>query len=118
VGDAATIRNTAGTSPEPEASCTVLDPEFNEPVELPIGFTAWWTLTADGEVTVDTAGSDFDTVLGIYVADEAGMTQVACVDDAESLQGAVTFVADAGTTYLIQAGGYGYQTGQLELAVR
>lgn len=125
VGATDMVRNTAGTSPDPEASCTFFDPELGEPIEVFIGHTAWWTLEGTAaDVTVDTAGSSFDTVLGIYVLTEEGFAQVACVDDVftdpdqGTAQAWVTFAADAGVTYYIQAGGYGYSTGRLELAVR
>ena len=68
-----------------------------------------------GPVTVDTAGSDYDTVVAVYTADGAGgFTPVpdACVDDVplepigRTLQSAVTFDTVAGTTYYVQIGGY------------
>jgi len=125
VGESDRIRDTAGTSPEPEAPCTVIDPEFGEPIEVPVTNTAWWTLEGTGgEVTVDTAGSAFDTVVGVYLTDADGLAQVACVDDifepAEqpSLQARVTFATEPGVSYLIQVGGYGFSTGRLELSVR
>lgn len=125
VGGSDLVRNTAGASPEPEAACTIMDPELGEPIELFISHTAWWTLEGTGtEVTVDTAGSSFDTVLGIYVLTEEGFAQVACVDDVftDPDQGTslawVTFGTDTGVTYYIQAGGYAYSTGRLEIAVR
>lgn len=124
-GESDVVRNTAGTSPEPEAPCTLIDPEFGEPVELPLGYTAWWSVQGTGgEVTVDTAGSGFDTVVAVYVDTGEGLTQVGCVDDVlsdpdrASLQASITFGTDVGQTYLVQAGGFGYATGRLELAVR
>jgi hypothetical protein len=125
VGESDVVRNTAGTSAEPEAPCTMIDPELGEPVELPFGYTAWWIVEGTGgEVTVDTAGSGFDTVVAVYVDSGEGLSQVGCVDDVMidpahgSLEAAITFATDAGTTYLVQAGGFGYATGRLELAVR
>jgi hypothetical protein len=124
-GESDSLRDTSGTSPDPEAPCTMIDPELGEPVELPFGHTAWWSVVGTGgEVTVDTAGSSFDTVLAVYAADgDGGLTQLGCVDDVfdgevGSLQASITFETDAGATYLVQAGGYGGSTGRLELAVR
>jgi hypothetical protein len=113
VGETVEVR-TGGTADEPEAPC-VIDGEF----EVPLGHTAWWSFVGTGgEVTVDTAGSDFDTVLGIYTDDgSGGLTQVACVDDVDSLQARVTVATDAGVTYLIQAGGFLGQAGSLVLAL-
>jgi hypothetical protein len=124
-GESDSVRNTAGASPEPEAPCTMIDPEFGEPVELPIGYTAWWTVEGTGgDVTVDTAGSSFDTVLAVYTSDgEEGFSQVGCVDDVfdgedGTLQASLTFGTDAGATYFVQVGGFGGSTGRLELAAR
>jgi hypothetical protein len=80
-----------------------------------------------GEVTVDTAGSDFDTVAAAYVRDGSGsFAELACVDDVpldpvgRTLQSAVSFPTTAGTTYYVQVGGFpGFQSyGQLRVAVR
>ncbi len=112
VGDTVTV-NTNGTAPEPEAPCA---DEFGE---YPIGKTAWWTFTGTGgDVTVDTAGSDFDTIVGVYVEDGGGgFVNVACNDDVDSLQARLTVSTDAGVTYYIQAGGYAGQSGTLVLSV-
>jgi len=66
--------------------------------EVPFGHTAWWTFTGSGgDVTMDTAGSDFDTVVGVYVLNGGAFEQVGCVDDVfdpeteeGSLQAAIT----------------------------
>ena len=114
---------TGGTAVEPEQPCTV---EFDGNVEeLPFGHTAWWTFTGTGgEVTVDTAGSNFDTIVGVYVPDGGGFDQVGCVDDVfdpdteeGSLQSRVTVDTIAGQTYYIQAGGFGGDAGTLVLAL-
>jgi hypothetical protein len=124
IGESALVRDTGGASPEPEVPCSVVDPEVGEPVELPFGFTAWWTLEGTGgELTVDTAASDFDTVVGIYTVDGEGFVQVACVDDVvmgdtATTRASIIFGTDAGVTYFVQAGGYGYSSGRLEVDVR
>lgn len=117
IGESVSVR-TGGTDPGAEASCIVESTEGD--FEVPIGHTAWWTFTGTGgDVTVDTAGSDFDTVLGIYTDDGSGLTQVACVDDTvEGLQAAVTIGTDAGVTYFVQAGGFDTSTGTLVLTVQ
>jgi hypothetical protein len=123
MGDAVSVRSTAGTAAEPEAGCIAVDPEGFE-YEVPIGHTAWWVVDGTGgEVTIDTAGSAFDTVVGVYVLGEEGYSQIGCVDDVQvgpdewSLQAAITVGTDAGTAYYLQVGGFGGETGQLELAV-
>lgn len=117
IGDAVSVR-TGGTAVEPEAPCLFEDPESGESFELPFGHTAWWSLEGTGDaVTIDTAGSSFDTVLAVYVEGAAGLEQVACVDDVDTLQAVVTIATEAGTTYLVQAGGFGESAGVLELRV-
>ena len=73
--------------------------------------TVWYTVAGTGgEITVDTAGSSFDTVIAVYEGG-AGGEVVACVDDTplepigRTLQGSATFATTAGTTYWIQVGG-------------
>ena len=83
-----------------------------EPVETcaPFGNTVWYavTLDSDANVRVDTAGSEYDTTLAVWVG--SGFNDavlVACNDDIfDSLQAAVTFSATAGTTYFVQAGAF------------
>jgi hypothetical protein len=119
-----TIRIVTGGNAEPaEEPCTFVDPETNEEFEVPFGFTAWWTFVGTGgPVTIDTAGSNFDTVLGVYTGSPGSFTQVACVDDVSdptfSLQSRVTIDTVAGVTYYVQAGGFGGSTGRLQLVVR
>jgi hypothetical protein len=79
-------------------------------------------------VTVDTAGSDYDTVIAVYTAAGGGFVPVpdACVDDVpvqpvgRTLQAAVTWQTVAGTTYYVQIGGYPQSLpyGNLRVAVR
>jgi hypothetical protein len=114
---------TGGNAELAEEPCTFVDPETNQEFEVPFGFTAWWTFVGTGgPVTIDTAGSNFDTVLGVYTGSPGSFTQVACVDDvfdpAFSLQARVTIHTTAGVTYYVQAGGFGGSTGRLQLVVR
>jgi hypothetical protein len=120
VGDSAN-QQTKAASQHPEAVCApVFEPE--EPEEeheengedfgLPLGKTVWYSVEGDGgPLTVSTSGSNFDTIVGVYVADGESLVQVDCVDDVFnggfSLQAEVTWVTEPGQTYLIQAGGFG-----------
>lgn len=116
-GEAVSVA-TGGTAVAPEAPCVFEDAETGEAFELPFGHTAWWSVAGTGDVvTVDTAGSSFDTVLAVYVPGEAGLEQVACVDDVETLQAWVALATEPGTEYLVQAGGFGESAGTLELRV-
>ena len=117
------LTNTGLTSPDPEAPCTV-EFEEGEIIDVPIGSTAWWTFKGNGrDVTVNTAGSKFDTVLAVYWLDGSDLVQVACVDDVGDGE-SFTFLAratvptEAGETYYVQAGGYGGQSGRLQVTVR
>ena len=116
VGETVRVR-TRGNAIEPEAPCTI---EFDgEMFDVPIGRSAWWTFEGTGgDVLIDTAGSDFDTAVGVYVDDGAGgFEQIGCVDDDQSLQAAITVATEASVTYWIQAGGAGDQGGNLILSV-
>lgn len=75
------------------------------------GATLWWTWTAptNGPVQVDTLGSDFNTMLGVYTGSAVNaLTVVASNDNAPGVSSGpslVTFNAVAGTTYQIVVGG-------------
>ncbi len=75
------------------------------------GKSIWysWTAPTNGSVSVDTSGSGFDTLLGVYTGSSvAKLTKVASNDDASPgvLTSAVGFKATAGTTYYIAVDGY------------
>src|SRR5687768_8004533 len=81
IGESVSVRTT-GTDLEPEAPCRIFIEEIGEEGEVPIGHTGWWTVTGTGgDIAIDTAGSDFDTVVGVYVQQDGEMVQVGCVDD-------------------------------------
>jgi hypothetical protein len=116
IGETITVRNTGGTALEPEVPCVVSFPEGE--FDVPLGHTAWWTFTGTGsDVTIDTAGSDFDTVVGVYVDDGGSLTQIGCNDDVDSLQARLTVATEAGVTYYVQVGGFGGQSGSLVLSL-
>ena len=85
------------------------------------GATAWFRFTAgaSGSAQVDTDGSDYDTVLAVYSGSTlATLSTVGCDDDSgTNLQSSVSFPADAGTTYYVQAGGFDGEAGQLRINV-
>ena len=46
------------------------------------GRTLWYTIEGTGDpVTVDTGGSNFDTLIGVYELDGEVFTEIACIDD-------------------------------------
>jgi len=63
-----------------------------------------YTPDADMEITANTFGSSFDTGLYVYENDESN--EIACNDDAGSLQSEVTFNATSGNTYYFIINGY------------
>jgi len=92
-----------------------------QPSSCVTGKTVWYryTPTRNTEVTADTVGSDFDTVLAAYRGSSLGaLAQVACNDDTDSeLQSRTSFTAQAGQTYYFQVGGFSGDSGQLSFNV-
>jgi hypothetical protein len=86
-------------------------------------FDVFWRITAiaNGTVSVDTCGSDFDTMLSIHTGCPATLVNdVVCNDDcggACGLDSCVTFAGTSGTTYWIRVSGYGGATGSITLNV-
>lgn len=120
---ARTSTATRGASPAAEAAFDCLG-------DLPVGHTVWYRIVGTGgTITVDTAGSDYDTVAAVYTSPSAGTYTPladACVDDVplrpvgRTLQSAVSFATTAGATYYVQIGGFPefVTYGNLRVAVR
>jgi Ca2+-binding RTX toxin-like protein len=82
----------------------------------PIGKTVWYQFTpsTDQVLGVSTVGSDFDTLTGVWTGSALpSLTRVACSDSSSTV-----FFARAGTAYLIQAGGYDGDSGNLSFRLR
>jgi hypothetical protein len=84
------------------------------------GASVWyrWTPSTSGSATIDTIGSNFDTLLAVYIGSAVNsLTEIASNDDigGGNLQSRVTFSATAGTTYSIAVDGYGGATGNITL---
>ena len=80
------------------------------------GKSVWyaWTAPSNGKVTINTEGSSFDTLLGVYTGSVvSALTAVAQNDDVSrtDLTSTVSFSASAGTTYCIAVDGYNYGRG-------
>jgi len=72
--------------------------------------TVWYriTPTVDGTLTVDTNGSDYDTVLAVWRGSRGNLTSVGCDDDGGSgTQSYLRVDVRANTTYYIEVAGYG-----------
>ena len=82
------------------------------------GSTVWFKLTpsANTTVTIDTIGSDYNTVLAAYTGNTVDtLATVACNDDTFGLLSEISFSGTAGVTYRIQAGGFTGDTGTLSI---
>lgn len=100
--------------------------EFGEPEHAGNegGASVWYLFTPaqSGSLTINLAGSNFDTLLGVYTGTAlGGLTEVAANDDDTGLTSKVTFAAAAGTVYRIAVDGYntngqGSATGTVNIA--
>ena len=87
--------------------------EANEPNHSPDGQggnrSVWyqWQAPASGTATVDTFGTGFDTVLGVYTGGAVGsLVDVGKNDDFAERTSRLTFAATAGTVYRIAVDGF------------
>lgn len=81
-----------------------------------------WTAPASGSVTISTAGSNFDTTLGVYTGTSLDALQIVAENDDENYNAGVstsvvTFNAVAGTTYQILVNGYRGDSGDISLKI-
>lgn len=83
------------------------------------GKSVWWKWTAqyDSTVQIDTIGSSFDTLLGVYTGSSvSSLTTVASDDNGGSIgTSLVTFSAVAGTTYQFAVDGLDGASGNVSL---
>jgi hypothetical protein len=87
------------------------------------GRSIWftWTAPVSGRVSINTHGSSFDTLLGVYTGKlVSSLTRIASNDDdpaGGTLTSAVTFNAIAGQTYRIVVDGYNGASGTVKLNI-
>jgi subtilisin family serine protease len=118
--DAATISGTAATVTGSNLGATR---ETDEPDHggNSGGSSVWWRWTApqSGIAVVDTFGSNFDTLLGVYTGPNvATLATIAGNDDAagsDGLQSRASFPVSAGTVYFIAVDGYAGSAGAITL---
>src|SRR5438132_9748728 len=84
------------------------------------GHSVWyrWTAPANTPVTIDTIGSSFDTLLGVYTGSSViTLTTIASNDDIDgpNQPSRVSFTPVAGTTYQIAVDGWNGDTGTITL---
>jgi len=95
--------------------------EAGEPNIVPFnngGASVWWVWTSSegGLTTIDTFGSSFDTLLGVFTGNTVNaLTLIVGNDDYNSVQSRVQFNAVAGTTYHIAVDGYSNSRGSIVL---
>ncbi|MBE9195310.1 VCBS repeat-containing protein [Synechocystis sp. LEGE 06083] len=98
--------------------------ETGEPNQSGALNSAWWSWTApvSGNVTIDTIGSNFDTVLSVYTGN--ALNALALVPNGQNddisvdvRQSRVSFSATSGTTYQIAVDGYEDITGNINLNI-
>lgn len=82
----------------------------------PMGKTIWYQFTpgSDMVLSASMSGSEFDTLLAVWTGPSLGsLTEVGCADF-----GSVVFAAQAGTPYLVQAGGWDDAAGSATVRLR
>jgi hypothetical protein len=106
VGDAVAMGSTAGQGNDFSPSCVG---QNSQDVQLV------WTALAGGTYTLDTLGSDFDTVL--HVREDCVGSELACNDDTVDVASQVTVELGAGQSVLVVIDGYGNSTGNYVLNI-
>jgi len=85
------------------------------------GKSVWytWTAPASGKVSLNTHGSNFDTLLGVYTGDAVSSLKLVASNDDDlanrTLTSALTFNAVAGQTYRFVVDGYNAASGKITL---
>jgi hypothetical protein len=111
--------NNPGTQNIGTATSDTTDPDFPCGGGGKKSNTVWFKYTPGSTTfSVDTIGSNYDTVLAVWVGTEGALTNVACNDDYGSLQSQVTVNGTAGVTYYIEVAAFSATAaGQLDLHV-
>jgi hypothetical protein len=114
----------SGTNVTVNGSNVTATSESGEPNPAGVsgGKSVWyrWISNSSGSVTLSTAGSSFDTTLGVYTGNSLTSLQRVAENDDENfsagiLTSRVTFHAVAGTTYRILVNGYEGSSGNFTL---
>lgn len=110
MGDGTYLGSNVCATTDGEASCGLGgDPGY---------FDVWWRYVAPGtgNVTIDTCGSGFDTILSVHDSC-GGPDSGRCNDDGCGLQSSVNLDVSAGSTYYIRVAGYDGDAGDIALHV-
>jgi hypothetical protein len=97
--------------------------ESDDPVYAGRGSTVWYSFTPreSARVVIDTAGSDYDTMLFVFKGSPGALRQVAWDDDgvSENGQSRLLLKAQAGVTYHVMVGAFADSApGRLVLSAR
>jgi hypothetical protein len=100
-------------------------PEPGEPLTLPAcastSATVWYTWTSPstpGSLALNMKGSGYDTRLAVFTGSAVNsLSMVACNDDFQGLRSVLSFSYVADTTYAIQVGGFGSDSGDFVLSL-
>jgi M6 family metalloprotease-like protein len=119
--DAVTVTGNSGNTTGTNEHATM---EVGEPAPLGHGAASvWysWTPSVSGNATITMAGSDYDTILGVYTGSAVNaLTLVAANDDENNPGGIYTSKVQThvtgGTTYRLAADGYDGDSGNVKLA--
>lgn len=120
---ALTLTNNSATI---NAQSVAATKEVGEPNHAPNesgGASVWWRWTAPsaGNLTIDTRGTNYDTLLAAYTGNSvATLTQIAANDDIETgivRTSTLTFSTSAGTTYHFAVDGWAGEWGNVRLNV-
>jgi hypothetical protein len=115
-GVPAAASNASATVTDGEiARCEYTDDQGNVSRYTDYDRTLWWWVRGTGRpVTVTTAGSNFDTVLALFLSDPTERT-AECSDDSDNVPPTpsgetIEFPTEAGQTYNIQVGGCSFES--------
>ena len=118
------------TNREATFECVIFEDENGAPFEVPVANTVWYKFTGTGHpVTIDTSGSDFDTVVVTYTAGPGGtftpsrtVAVTMCHAAGRTLAPGGRHDPDRrGTTYYVQIGGFpdsAFPFGNLRVSIR
>ena len=81
--------------------------------------TVWYAVTGTGgRLRLDTAGSDFDTLVAVYTGSPQELTELACRNDLRTTRlASITWPSEPGEVYLVQVGGSEGQSGRLSVSL-
>jgi len=89
---------------------TAIDDPVIPCVFHPKYLTAWYRYTpaSDGMLTIDTFGSNYDTLLAVWTGTRGSLVHIGCNDDSPSgvLQSDLSVAVSAGTTYYIEVASF------------